>query len=104
MRRACSCSIDPAGDLLEARPPERPDLGPVAEVLERRPAEVEQAGQGVGRQIARIGLDEALEHAVDDDPALERAGVGVERLERPEPEDAPGVEGVGVAHPERRRR
>ena len=46
------------------------------------PADVEQALLRVVGQVVAVGLDEALERPVDDDAALQRAGIGLERLQR----------------------
>ena len=55
-RAARALALDhPAGDLLEARPPQRPDLRAMAEVLEQLPADVEQALLGVVGQVVADG-------------------------------------------------
>ena len=79
----------PGGDPLEAWPPQRHDLGPVAEILEQLASEIEQTSLGIGGQLVGIGAHEALERTVDHGAALERPGVGLERLERAESEDPP---------------
>ena len=53
----------------------------------------------LGRQFARITMDEFVERAVDRDAEIGAAGVGVELVERLELEDVAGVNRIGVAQP-----
>ena len=62
------------------------------------PVAIKAAAGSSGRRF-RVGGQELFERAVNQDTLLGRAGVGVERLQRPQGEDRSGVEAIGIAHP-----
>ena len=91
---------EPARDALEARPPERARL---REILDCR-------GNARGRWRAvratgssgsapREGLGELAERAVDDAAAVGRARREVDGVKLAQPQDVPGIDGVGIAQP-----
>ena len=89
---------EPFGDALEARPPERPHPG----LGERRPERLlpgaQQHRERVPRQLIGMGAHEALDGGVDHAAALGGAGIGVDGIERDEPQNVAGIDGVGIAH------
>src|SRR6266481_6068229 len=86
---------EPARDAGEAWPPE----GPHARARQRRPedlfADREETRLGVFGQGARMVLDEAIERAVNEPPALRGAGIGIERIKRSEPQDMARIDRIG---------
>ena len=90
---------EPAGDPLKARPPEGAYPGARDIVSEDLVADLQQLVVGVIRKQARVGVLELLQGRVHDGAALRRRRIGVERIERPEPENLLGVDRVGIAYP-----
>ena len=78
----------------KAQAPGRDRIGP----KHSRPI-CQQLRLGIGGQSARIAADEFVERLVDRDAELGPAGIGIELVERLEPEDVAGVDRIGVAQP-----
>ena len=62
-------------------------------------AEGDQPPLRIIRQPLREGFDEGFQRRVDEAAAVGRGGIGVHGIERLEPEDAPGIDRVGIADP-----
>jgi len=88
---------EPCGNAQEARPPYRPHGGIVPVGREGLAPEGDQALDRVGDRpfggLPRIGI----QNLVDDRSALGGAGDLVERLQRPQLQDVPGIDRIGIA-------
>ena len=60
---------------------------------------VEQSLIGIGRQAIARRLQELLERLMDETAAFGGGRIGIERIERLEIQDMPGVDGIGIANP-----
>ena len=65
--------------------------------MEHLGADLDQPVEGILGQRLRMLLQEALQRLVHQGAALGRAGIGVQRVERPELQNLAGIE--RVAHP-----
>ena len=89
---------EPARDALEARPPERPGAGPRQHRAEMAAPDRDQLGSD--RQAGRADSGGRIRRAPRGcDAEIGAAGIGVERVERSQPQDMAGVDRVGVAQP-----
>ena len=91
---------EPARQTLKTRPPESAFGRSREQGFEMLLAQRLELADGVGRQQAgRICLQEFVERIVQRRAAVGGAQLGLQRLERLQPEDAPGIEPVGIAPP-----
>ncbi len=68
----------------------------IAEGRRGRPRSVPPAHPAAGVGIARKKL---VQRVMDESAALRRAGIGIERVERPQLQNMPRIERIGIAHP-----
>ena len=92
---------EPARDALEARPPERARLRIVVERGEMRCGRCSiSSASGSAGSVGGEGLRELADRAVDDDAAVGCARAAVSTaIERAQPENVLGIDGVGIAQP-----
>ena len=99
-RRARLVRDEPAGDALEARPPEGADAGPLQRRAERLAADRDEPRLRIRRQRAGKRAHEAVERLVDDScrarPRRDRRRADRARLQ---PQDVARVDRIGIAHP-----
>src|SRR5579863_5076636 len=62
-------------------------------------ADLPELDLGMRRKAFRKVLDEFGERLVDGDAEIGAVGLGVERVERPQPQDMLGVDRIGIAPP-----
>ena len=68
-------------------------------LAEGRLAQFQQARLGAGRQRVRKLLQEIVERRMDEGAALRQAGIGIERIERAQPQNVPRIDRIGIADP-----
>ena len=90
---------EPARDAHEARPPERARLRIIVERGELVAAKRSSSLTGSAGKPAAKSFGEVADRAVDDGAAIGGAGRRVDGVERREPQDVLGVDGVGIAQP-----
>ncbi len=88
---------DVAGKCFETRPPYGLHVGGQRDLGKARSADVQQDGRRVRACGVDIGLREPVHDFMKQRAALGSTRIADQRLDRDEPKDAPGIDGVGVA-------
>ena len=89
----------PASDPLEAGPPEGPRAGSRQDRSELLAADAQQLGLGIIGHPPREAANELVERPMDDRAELGTAGIGIELVQGPQPEDMAGIDRIGIAQP-----
>ena len=83
----------------KSRHPQRKDGCGRCLLAENIPRLGDQLQFGIFRQRIGIARDEALERQMNGAAALQRADLGIERIERAELQNMLGIDRIGIAHP-----
>src|SRR5581483_11254846 len=90
---------EPIRNALEPRPPECPRLWKILQDRKVLAPQLQQLTNNVVGQSLAIAFGELADRSVDHDAAVARARRRIDRVERPQTEQMPRVDAVGIAQP-----